>query len=270
MYWGPPHLRLFGGPSAYAVATLAQGPSSSEVLILLLFSFVCLFSFSYFCNMKKIILMAVVLVMAVGTAAQERYQKVIPPRRYEEANKEVKVRPLAVLFGDSITDAWPIMSPDFFTINNLIGRGISGETTGDMLLRFQKDVVFLKPKYVVILAGTNDIAMNAGPISLEHILDNIISMCQIARANRILPILCSVLPAYLYSWRQELTPAEEIVELNEMIRAYAESAGIPYVDYHSQMKDERNGLPENLGPDGVHPNLEGYRIMEEILIDFLK
>jgi lysophospholipase L1-like esterase len=220
--------------------------------------------------MKKLILMAVVLLMTVGAAAQERYQKVIPPRRYEEANKEVKVRPLAVLFGDSITDAWPIMSPEFFTLNNLIGRGISGETTGDMLIRFQKDVVSLRPKYVVILAGTNDIAMNDGPISLEHILDNIISMCQIAKANRIQPILCSVLPAYLYSWRHELTPAEEIVELNEMIRAYAESADIPYVDYHSQMKDERNGLQENLAPDGVHPNLEGYRIMETILIDYLK
>ncbi len=214
--------------------------------------------------------MAVVLLFTVGAAAQEKYQKVIPPRRYEEANKEVKVRPLAVLFGDSITDAWPIMSPDFFKLNNLIGRGISGETTSDMLIRFQKDVVALRPKYVVILAGTNDIAMNDGPISLEHILDNIISMCQIAKANLIQPILCSVLPAYLYRWRMELTPAEEIIELNEMIRAYAKSARIPYVDYHTQMKDERNGLQENLGPDGVHPNLEGYWIMEEILIDYLK
>jgi lysophospholipase L1-like esterase len=220
--------------------------------------------------MKRAILMVVVLIMTVGAAAQERYQKVIPPRRYDEANKGVKVRPLAVLFGDSITDAWPIMSPDFFTLNNLIGRGISGETTSDMLVRLQKDVVGLRPKYVVILAGTNDVAMNDGPISLEHILDNIISMCQIAKANRIQPILCSVLPAYLYRWRTELTPAEEIIELNEMIRAYAKGARIPYVDYHSQMKDERNGLRENLGPDGVHPNLEGYRIMEEILIDYLK
>jgi lysophospholipase L1-like esterase len=158
---------------------------------------------------------------------------------------------------------------DFFTSNNYVGRGISGQTTSHMLVRFRRDVVDLHPKYVVIMAGTNDVALNNGEISHENILGNIISMCEIAKANKIKPILCSVLPADRFRWRPQLTPAEDLVKLNKMIQEYAKSARIPYVDYHSVLKDENNALPEKHAADGVHPNLDCYKIMEEIIVKYL-
>ena len=189
--------------------------------------------------------------------------------RYEEANGEIAVRPRAVFMGDSITDVWALNDPDFFAGNNYVGRGISGQTTSHMLIRFRKDVIDLKPRYVVILAGTNDIAMNNGEISLENIMGNIISMCELAKASRIRPVLCSVLPAAAYSWRPELKPAEDIVRLNDMIRDYAEDNRIPYVDYHSVLKDENNGLPLKYAADGVHPNMDCYKIMEGMVQRYL-
>ena len=140
-----------------------------------------------------------------------------------------------------------------------------------MLVRFRQDVVDLQPKYVAILAGTNDIALNNGYIALEDILGNIISMCEIAKANRIKPVICSVLPCKKYGWRPEVTDAgEQIVRLNAMLQAYAKENKIPYVDYHSVMKDSENGLPASLAKDGCHPTPEGYEIMEEILLKTLK
>ena len=138
-----------------------------------------------------------------------------------------------------------------------------------MLVRFRRDVIDLQPKYVVILAGTNDIAKNNGEISLENILGNIISMCELARAHKIKPILCSILPAAAYRWRPAVKPAEDIVRLNAMIQRYAKNNRIPYVDYHSVLKDENNGLPEVHAADGVHPNVECYRIMEKIILQYL-
>jgi lysophospholipase L1-like esterase len=138
-----------------------------------------------------------------------------------------------------------------------------------MLVRFRRDVLDLEPKYVVILAGTNDIALNNGLITLENILGNIQSMCELAKAHKIKPILCSVLPADRYRWRKELKPAEDIVKLNEMIKAYAKSEKIPYVDYHSVLKDENNALPARHAADGVHPNIDCYKIMEEIILKYL-
>ena len=189
--------------------------------------------------------------------------------RYEQANDTIKVRPRAVFMGDSITDGWAKQSPDFFYSNNFVGRGISGQTTTQMLVRFRRDVLDLSPKYVVILAGTNDIARNNGLISLENILGNIQSMCELAKAHKIKPILCSVLPADRYRWRKDLKPAVEIVKLNELIKEYAKSAKIPYVDYHSVLKDENNALPEKHAADGVHPSLDCYKIMEDIVIKYL-
>lgn len=191
--------------------------------------------------------------------------------RYAESNAAVTVRPKAVFMGDSITDNWGNRThPEFFTDNNFLGRGISGQTTVQMLVRFRPDVIDLHPKYVVILAGTNDIAQNIGVISKEMILKNIQSMCELAKANRIKPILCSILPAYQFGWRKELTPADDVIEMNEMIKAYAKSAKIPYVDYHSAMKDGRNGLPEKYAKDGIHPNIDGYAVMEEIILKYIK
>jgi lysophospholipase L1-like esterase len=190
--------------------------------------------------------------------------------RYEEANAKVTQKPKAVLMGDSITDGWAKTDAAFFTDNNLVGRGISGQTTSQMLVRFRRDVVDLSPKYVLILAGTNDIAKNNGDISLENILGNIISMCEIAKANKIKPVICSVLPADRYRWRPEVAPAEEIVKLNAMLKEYADSKKIKFIDYHSVLKNENNGLPAEYAPDGVHPTIECYKIMEQMVLDALK
>lgn len=215
--------------------------------------------------MKKTLLILITTLIGISSYAQD-WAKF---GRYEAANDTVKVRPRAVFMGDSITDNWAKKDMDFFTSNNFVGRGISGQTTSHMLVRFRRDVVDLNPKYVVIMAGTNDIALNNGEISHENILGNIISMCEIAKANKIKPILCSVLPADRFRWRPQLTPAEDLVKLNKMIQEYAKSARIPYVDYHSVLKDENNALPEKHAADGVHPNLDCYKIMEEIIVKYL-
>lgn len=190
-------------------------------------------------------------------------------KRYQESNAQVSVKPRAVFMGDSITDNWARMDGEFFSSNNYVGRGISGQTTSHMLVRFRKDVIDLGPKFVVILAGTNDIALNNGYISLENILGNIVSMCELAKANKIKPVLCSVLPAAAYGWRPALKPAEDIMRLNEMIKDYAKESRIPYVDYHSVLKDENNGLPKLHADDGVHPNIDCYKIMEKIIVEYL-
>ena len=213
---------------------------------------------------------AVILVaLASVSVSYAQYKDWAKFERYQEKNAQVTSRPRAVFMGDSITDNWAKKDGDFFETNNFIGRGISGQTTSHMLVRFRRDVIDLQPKYVVILAGTNDIAKNNGEISLENILGNIISMCELARAHKIKPILCSILPAAAYRWRPEVKPAEDIVRLNAMIQRYAKNNRIPYVDYHSVLKDENNGLPEVHAADGVHPNVECYRIMEKIILQYL-
>ena len=191
--------------------------------------------------------------------------------RYAEANAQVTVAPKAVLMGDSITDGWPFADPEFFSDNNFVGRGISGQVTNQMLLRFRQDVIDLHPKYVVILAGTNDIAENSGKIDIEKTFGNIVSMCDLARANGIKPIICSVIPAASFYWHPNVTgAAEKIVQFNTMLEEYAKANKIKYVDYHSAMKDERGGLPQNLANDGVHPTREGYDIMKNLLLKVLK
>ena len=213
---------------------------------------------------------AVILVaLASMSVSYAQYKDWAKFERYQEKNAQVTSRPRAVFMGDSITDNWAKKDGDFFVDNNFIGRGISGQTTSHMLVRFRRDVIDLQPKYVVILAGTNDIAKNNGEISLENILGNIISMCELARAHKIKPILCSILPAAAYRWRPAVKPAEDIVRLNAMIQRYAKNNRIPYVDYHSVLKDENNGLPEVHAADGVHPNVECYRIMEKIVLQYL-
>ena len=191
--------------------------------------------------------------------------------RYENANTEVTTTTKAVFMGDSITDGWAAQDQDFFTSNNFLGRGISGQTTSHMLVRFRRDVIDHNPKYVVILAGTNDIAKNNGEISLENIVGNIVSMCELAKANKIKPVICSVLPVKQYKWRPEVTDcAERIIRLNSMLKEYAQKNKCMYVDYHSAMKDEDNGLPAKWSYDGVHLNGEGYDIIENIILKALK
>lgn len=169
-----------------------------------------------------------------------------------------------VFMGNSITEGWIKIHPEFFAGKAYVNRGISGQTTPQMLLRFRADVIKLRPKVVLILAGTNDIAGNTGPSTLGMIEDNIISMTQLAKANGIKVILCSVLPAFDYPWKPGLEPAEKIVKLNKMIKEYAAKSGSLYLDYYSSLVDERKGLKAEYSKDGVHPNAEGYSVMEPL------
>ena len=202
-------------------------------------------------------------------SAQERLLNDWPNlARYRDANAALPPpapgENRVVYYGDSITDAWARHFGTMFPGKPYVGRGISGQTTPQMLVRFRQDVVDLQPKVVVILAGTNDIAGNTGPSTQEMIQDNLASMAEIARANGIRVVLASVLPAYDYRWRPGLEPAPKIVALNAWIRDYAARNGHVYLDYHTAMADARQGLPESLSGDGVHPNEAGYRIMAEL------
>jgi lysophospholipase L1-like esterase len=170
-----------------------------------------------------------------------------------------------VFMGNSITEFWKTIHPDFFVGKTYINRGIGGQTTSQMLLRFRADVINLHPKVVVFLGGTNDIAGNTGNVTLDMIEDNIFSMIELAKANDIRVVLCSVLPVFDYPWSPGKEPAEKIIELNKALRFYAETHDITFVDFHSPMKDERNGLRLELGEDGVHPNVSGYLIMEPLV-----
>jgi len=189
--------------------------------------------------------------------------------KYKEDNLKIGL-PLpdenrVVFLGNSITQGWIEINPEFFKDKPYINRGISGQTTPQMLVRFRADVVNLKPKVVVILAGTNDIAGNTGPSTLEMIEDNISSMVEIAKSNNINVILCSVLPASDYPWKPGLEPAQKIVILNKWIKEYANKNEIIYVDYFTPMADERSGLKKEYSEDGVHPNLAGYKVMEPLV-----
>jgi len=166
-----------------------------------------------------------------------------------------------VFMGDSITEFWSALCPEFFAEKPYINRGISGQTSPQMLVRFRADVIALKPKIVVILAGANDIAGNTGPSTLEMITDNIFSMAELAKAHQIKVILCSVLPAYDFHWKPGSFPAEKIIQLNKMIKEYADANEILYLDYYSALVDERKGLKAAYADDGVHPNKAGYEVM---------
>jgi peptidyl-dipeptidase Dcp len=169
-----------------------------------------------------------------------------------------------VFFGDSITDAWTANGGKFFPGKPYINRGISGQTTPQMLVRFRQDVVDLHPDSVVILAGTNDIAGNTGPSSLVMIEDNLRSMAEIAKANGIRVILASVLPAADYPWRRGLEPAPKIRDLNAWIKSYCAQTGLTYLDYYTAMAAPNGGMKPGISLDGVHPNAAGYAIMEPL------
>jgi lysophospholipase L1-like esterase len=185
--------------------------------------------------------------------------------RFRAANDSIgapkKGENRVVYIGDSITDSWAKYFPSLFPEKPYICRGISGQTTPQLLVRFRQDVVALKPKVVVILAGTNDIAGNNGPSTLEMIEDNLASMSEIARANGIRVVLSSVLPVYDYPWKRGLEPAPKIAALNSWIRQYSAKTNAVYLDYYSAMVDDRGGLRAELTMDGVHPNEAGYGVM---------
>lgn len=184
--------------------------------------------------------------------------------RYEEANKSVS-KPVAVFMGNSITDHWAKYRPEFFADNNFVGRGISGQTSSQMLVRFRRDVIELQPQVVLILAGTNDLAQNNGEITMENALGNIISMVELAELHKIKVIICSVPPAQYFSWRRELNASERIPQFNKMLKAYADSKKIYYLDYYTPLVDELGGIPEKWSSDTLHPNAECYQAVMEPL-----
>lgn len=172
-----------------------------------------------------------------------------------------------VFMGNSITEGWAHAHPAFFTVHPFINRGIGGQTTPQMLQRFQQDVIDLKPAVVVILAGTNDIAGNTGPMTIDEIMDNIRAMAKAATDYEIKVVLCSVLPAAEYYWNPGQNPRARIPALNALIEAYCAEKGHAYVDYYSAMTDDDGGLPPIYSDDGVHPNTNGYRVMEPLVLD---
>jgi lysophospholipase L1-like esterase len=181
---------------------------------------------------------------------QEDDAKLGPPARGESR---------VVFLGDSITEFWALS--DSFHGKPYVNRGISGQTTPQILLRFRQDVIALKPKVVVILAGTNDIAENTGPTTLAAIEDNLTSMVDLAERNGIRVVLSSLLPALQYPWRPDLAPVEKIRALNDWMKDYAAKERLVFIDYHSAMANDKRGLKAELSADGVHPNKAGYAVM---------
>ncbi len=185
--------------------------------------------------------------------------------RYRKANADLVPAAVGeqrvVFMGNSITESWAPRFPAMFPGKPYIGRGISGQTTPQLLVRFRQDVIALTPRVVVILAGTNDIAGNTGPSTIEMIEDNLASMAELAKANGIRVVMCSVLPVFDYPWKPGLEPAPKIIALNRWMRKYAAEHGAVYVDFHGALADERQGMKKELATDGVHPNDAGYLVM---------
>jgi lysophospholipase L1-like esterase len=169
-----------------------------------------------------------------------------------------------VFMGDSITEAWATVDPKFFDRTEFIDRGISGQTTPQMLLRFRQDVIELKPAVVHIMAGTNDVAGNTGPMELPETEANIASMVDLALANGIQVVIGSVLPAKDFGWRPGMNPGPKIGALNEWLKSYSHARHIIYVDYYTALSDGALGMRHDLTPDGVHPSLAGYLLMDPL------
>ena len=214
------------------------------------------------------------LLIFLSLNAQEKeYKKLMEQdwaqlEQYREANQQIIKSsnwPEVVFMGNSITQGWADIHPEFFKENNYVGRGIGGQTTPQMLIRFTPDVLDLNPKTVVILAGTNDIAGNTGFSSIKMITDNIKAMSLLAEKRNIKVILSSVLPVYDYPWRPGLQPVAKIAELNSWLRNFAEENGHIYLDYFSHMAREDGGMIKDYSEDGVHPNEKGYEVMEPLV-----
>ena len=193
---------------------------------------------------------------------------------YEERNRELGLpdenEKRIVFMGDSITEEWGNLYPEFFSGKNYINRGIGGQTTPQMLIRFKPDAIDLKPDAIVILAGTNDIAGNTGPSTVRMITDNIFSMAELAIAYDIIVVLASILPVYQYSWADDvIDPPSMIDSVNSKIKEYVENQGLVYLDYYSSMVDDRKGLKLDYTGDGVHPNEAGYKVMSAIADDII-
>ena len=231
-----------------------------------------------FSNPPPILFVAIILVIATACSTSSIHHRVEKQdwanlERYRLENSELRMSDQTdervVFMGDSITEFWSHYNPNFFADNNFINRGISAQTTPQMLVRFRSDAIDLAPEIVVILAGTNDIAGNTGPTSIETIMGNIQSMAEIARSNQIKVIISSVLPAIDSPWSPGLDPSGKILRLNQLIEEYCTGNGFVFLNYYSSMVDEKGGLkvPEFTSSDDlVHPNEKGYKVMEELAL----
>ncbi|SHF30921.1 SGNH/GDSL hydrolase family protein [Chryseobacterium sp. OV279] len=189
--------------------------------------------------------------------------------KYKDDNTAIlntKKKVDVVFMGNSITEGWVKSHSTFFSENNYVGRGISGQTSSQMLLRFQNDVIALKPKLVIINAGTNDIAQNSGAYDPDFTFNNIKAMADIARSNGIKVIIASILPAAAFPWRKEITDVPQKVDaLNSRLKQYSHSSKITFIDYNIAMRNDKGGMRDGLSGDGIHPDPAGYTIMEPIV-----
>jgi lysophospholipase L1-like esterase len=185
--------------------------------------------------------------------------------KYRGANAALTTPTKVVFIGDSITEGWVAGDPKLFT-DGVIGRGISGQTSPQILLRFFQDVIELRPQIVHIMAGTNDIAGNTGPTTEQEFKNNIVAMVDLAHAHHIQVALASILPASSFSWKPDFKPAATIKELNSWLRSYAQKSHIRYVDYYAVLSDTQGGFKAELSNDGVHPNRDGYAAMRELAL----
>tara|TARA_B100001250_G_C19813558_1_gene797008 strand:- start:2516 stop:3172 length:657 start_codon:yes stop_codon:yes gene_type:complete len=194
-------------------------------------------------------------------------------RYYDRNNLDLKSKykkNRIIFMGDSITEGWEQMKPKFFSKNNFINRGIGGQTTPQMLVRFRSDVIDLKPIAVIILAGTNDIAGNTGPSTIKMIIDNIFSMSDLALKNNVKVVLCSILPVFKYPWNESIIePFKIIIKINKILEKYVIDNNLFYIDYYSSMVDSRLGLKLEYTTDEVHLNEKGYNVMSQIANDFI-
>lgn len=220
--------------------------------------------------MKKYIILIILATMSFFGYSQDWFNF----NRYQADNERIIASgdyPEVVFMGNSITEIWAIYHPDFFSSNNYCGRGISGQTSAQMLVRFTADVVNLHPKAVVIMAGTNDVAHNEYWVEPERVVENIVAMCDLALAHDIVPIISSIPPCSEFVWRKETeNVGQTIVEINRVLKTYAEENGLVYVDYHSALADENLGFPKTLSEDGCHPDPDTYFTMEDLVLKAIR
>ena len=221
-------------------------------------------------NRLRVLTFIVIFFQFTMTIAQDPNPMDWPNfKQFEELNTKLakmkKNKNRVVFMGNSITIGWLQTNPNFFKDKNYVNRGISGQTTPQMLVRFRADVVDINADVVVILAGTNDIAGNTGPVTLKMIANNLKSMTEIAQANGIKVILCSVLPAYDYPWSPGKKPNIKIPKLNSMIKDFAKERGAFYLDYFKALNDGNNGIVKEYSNDGVHLTAKGYHVLEPML-----
>ncbi len=220
--------------------------------------------------MKKYIILIILATMSFFGYSQDWFGF----NRYQADNERIIASgdyPEVVFMGNSITELWAIYHPEFFSSNNYCGRGISGQTSAQMLVRFTADVVNLHPKAVVIMAGTNDVAHNEYWVEPERVVENIVAMCDLALAHDIVPIISSIPPCSEFVWRKEIeNVGQTIVEINRVLKTYAEENGLVYVDYHSALADENLGFPKTLSEDGCHPDPDTYFTMEDLVLKAIR